>query len=71
MQIDHVCRVPGTMRKRFSGYHEKLDAHLIEHEWTVGVFLHLKLLSLSVYGFRIEIIGSTSHNQECRSRLIW
>jgi len=69
MQIDHVCLNVPNYEETLQWYQEKLDA-TIEHEWTVGVFPDLKLAYLSVYGFRIEIIGLLSHNQECRSRLI-
>jgi methylmalonyl-CoA/ethylmalonyl-CoA epimerase len=58
MQIDHVCLNVPNYEETLQWYQEKLDA-TIEHEWTVGVFPDLKLAYLSVYGFRIEIIGST------------
>jgi methylmalonyl-CoA/ethylmalonyl-CoA epimerase len=58
MQIDHVCLNVPNYEETLKWYQEKLDAK-IEREWTVDVFPDLKLAYLNVYGFRIEIIGST------------
>jgi methylmalonyl-CoA/ethylmalonyl-CoA epimerase len=75
MQIDHVCLNVPNYEETLQWYQEKLDA-TIEHEWTVGVFPDLKLAYLSVYGFRIEIIGSTQSQSgmpiatKCRSQQI-
>ncbi|MCC5653724.1 VOC family protein [Nostoc sp. XA013] len=58
MQIDHVCLNVPNYGETLQWYQEKLDA-TIEREWTFDVFPDLKLAYLQVYGFRIEIIGST------------
>lgn len=58
MQIDHVCLNVPNYEETLQWYQEKLDAK-ITREWTVDVFPDLKLAYLDVYGFRIEIIGST------------
>ncbi len=58
MQIDHVCLNVPNYEETLQWYQEKLDA-TIKREWTVDVFPDLKLAYLQVYGFRIEIIGST------------
>lgn len=58
MQIDHVCLNVPNYEETLQWYQDKLDG-TIEHEWMVGVFPDLKFAYLSVYGFRIEIIGST------------
>ena len=58
MQIDHVCLNVPNYEETLQWYQENLDA-TIEREWTFDVFPDLKLAYLQVYGFRIEIIGST------------
>jgi methylmalonyl-CoA/ethylmalonyl-CoA epimerase len=58
MQIDHVCLNVPNYEETLQWYQEKLDAK-VTREWTVEVFPDLKLAYLDVYGFRIEIIGST------------
>lgn len=58
MQIDHVALNVSNYDETLQWYRDKLDA-TIEHEWTVDVFSDLKLAYLNVYGFRIEIVGST------------
>ncbi|NDJ25567.1 VOC family protein [Nostoc sp. B(2019)] len=58
MQIDHVCLNVLNFSQTLQWYQEKLDA-TITQEWTVDVFPDLKLAYLDVYGFKIEIIGST------------
>ena len=58
MQIDHVALNVSNYEETLQWYRDKLDA-TIEHEWTVEVFPDLKLAYLNVYGFRIEVVGST------------
>ncbi|WP_289500270.1 VOC family protein [Gloeocapsopsis sp. IPPAS B-1203] len=58
MQIDHVALNVPNFQETIAWYQEKLDAK-IEREWTVDIFPDLKLAYLNVYGFRIEIVGST------------
>ena len=61
MHIDHVCLNVPNYEDTLQWYQEKLDAS-ITREWTVDGFPDLKLAYLDVYGFRIEIIGSTTSN---------
>jgi methylmalonyl-CoA/ethylmalonyl-CoA epimerase len=58
MHIDHVCLNVPNYEETLQWYQEKLDAKIAQ-QWTVDVFPDLKLAYLDVYGFRIEIIGST------------
>jgi methylmalonyl-CoA/ethylmalonyl-CoA epimerase len=58
MQIDHVALNVSNYEETIQWYQEKLDA-TISREWTVDIFPDLKLAYLDVYGFRIEIVGST------------
>jgi methylmalonyl-CoA/ethylmalonyl-CoA epimerase len=58
MQIDHVCLNVPNYAETLQWYQEKLDA-TVTREWTVDVFPDLKLAYLDMYGFCIEIIGST------------
>jgi methylmalonyl-CoA/ethylmalonyl-CoA epimerase len=58
LQIDHVALNVPNYEETLAWYQDKLDA-TIEREWTVDVFPDLKLAYLQVYGFRIEILGST------------
>jgi methylmalonyl-CoA/ethylmalonyl-CoA epimerase len=58
MQIDHVCLNVPNYQETLQWYQEKFDA-TVTREWTVDVFPDLKLAYLDVYGFRIEIAGST------------
>jgi methylmalonyl-CoA/ethylmalonyl-CoA epimerase len=56
--IDHVCLNVPNYEETLKWYQQKLDAK-VTREWTVDVFSDLELAYLDVYGFRIEIIGST------------
>lgn len=47
-----------VLQETLQWYQEKLDA-TITREWTVDIFPDLKLAYLDVYGFRLEIVGST------------
>jgi methylmalonyl-CoA/ethylmalonyl-CoA epimerase len=58
LQSDHVALNVPNYEETLAWYQDKLDA-TIEREWAVDVFLDLKLAYLQVYGFRIEILGST------------
>lgn len=58
MRIDHIMLSVPNYEETVQWYQQKLDATL-EKEWTVDQLPDLKLAYLNVYGFRIEIVGST------------
>ena len=58
MQIDHVMISVPNYRETLEWYQEKFDA-TIEQEWTVDELPDLQLAYLNVYGFRIEVVGTT------------
>jgi methylmalonyl-CoA/ethylmalonyl-CoA epimerase len=62
MHIDHVCLNVPNYQETLEWYQQTFDAK-ISREWTVDVFHDLKLAYLDVYGFKIEIIGSTSQSE--------
>lgn len=58
MRIDHIMFSVPNYEETVQWYQQKLDA-TVEKEWTVDQLPDLKLAYLNVYGFRIEIVGST------------
>jgi methylmalonyl-CoA/ethylmalonyl-CoA epimerase len=58
MRIDHVMLSVTNYEETVQWYQQKLDA-TIEKEWVVDQLPDLKLAYLNVYGFRIEIVGSS------------
>jgi methylmalonyl-CoA/ethylmalonyl-CoA epimerase len=58
MRIDHIMLSVPNYEETVQWYQQKLDA-TVEKEWTVDQLPDLKLAYLNVYGFRIEIVGST------------
>lgn len=64
MRIDHVMISVPNYQETLEWYQDKLNA-TIEKEWTVDELPDLQLAYLDVYGFRIEVVGTT----QSRSRL--
>ena len=58
MRIDHVMISVPNYQETLQWYQEKLGA-TIEEEWTVDELPDLQLAYLDVYGFRIEVVGTT------------
>lgn len=58
MRIDHIMLSVPNYEETVQWYQQKLDA-TVEKEWTVEQLPDLKLAYLNVYGFRIEIVGSS------------
>ena len=58
MQIDHVMISVPNYQETLQWYQDKFDA-TIEKEWTVDELPDLQLAYLDVYGFRIEVVGTT------------
>ena len=58
MRIDHVMISVPNYQETLEWYQNKLNA-TIEKEWTVDELLDLQLAYLDVFGFRIEVVGTT------------
>lgn len=58
MHIDHVMLSVPNYQETLQWYQENFDA-TIEKEWTVEELPDLKLAYLNIYGFRLEIVGSS------------
>ncbi len=58
MSIDHIMICVPNYEETLQWYKEKLDA-TIEREWLVDELPDLKLAYLNIYGFRLEVVGST------------
>ena len=58
MRIDHVMISVPNYQETLEWYQNKLNA-TIEKKWTVDELPDLQLAYLDVFGFRIEVVGTT------------